>query len=101
MPASSNVQTTRSAKVNPSTLVRGFGVSVCDRSRDPSPAARISAISDVALFRSGLVIAQNFHDFIAQFPARRRDQADAVGQAFRCRQGRAIEADDPAPRLDH
>ncbi len=69
MPASSNVQTTLSARVSPSTLINGFGVSVCGRSRDPSPAARISAISDVALFKSGLFIAQNFHDFIAQFPA--------------------------------
>ncbi len=70
---------------------------VCGRSRVPNPAARISAIWGAAFAKSVLLIAKKFHDFIAQLPARPRDQTDAIGQFFRRLQKRAIEADDPAP----
>ena len=95
------MQTTRSARLSPSTLVRGFGVLVPGRNRDPSPAAIISAPSGAGFAKPLSCIAQEFHDFLTELPARRRNQADAVGQAFRRRQGRAIEANNPASRLDH
>jgi len=101
MPASMRVQTTRSASVNPSTLVKGLGCFVYGCRRDPNPAARINAASGAALVKSVFFNVQNFHDFIAQFPARCRDQTDAVGQVLRRRQRRSINTGNPATRFDH
>ena len=45
--------------------------------------APLESYSGAAFAESMFPIAQNFRDFIAQFPARRRDQTDAASQAFR------------------
>ena len=54
--ASCNVHITRSASVKPSTRVRGFGRLAFEQSRVPGPAARITAISGVAVGVSAAAI---------------------------------------------
>jgi len=65
------------------TQTQGSGSDVAG---DPNPAARINASWGVGDAESMPSMAHDFHDFIAQFPARCRDQADAVSQTFRRRQ---------------